>query len=547
MTRADTAYDVAVVGAGVSGAYAAFRLQQQQIGARRPKRIALFNYDNRIGGRLLTRTMPGMPHVHAELGGMRFIPGNQFLTTGLIDLLQLPVRDFPMGNPNPAIGSNDNFMYLRGQNLLVSDLTDPSKVPYNLSWFERGQTPDALTSYMMNLFVPNAASLTLSEWFNVEVLGKPLYRYGLWELFYMALSSEGFEFVQDAGGYDSNVANANAVATLPPHHSATATYQTLVGGYDLLPKSLVRQFERWGGTVCLNHRLASFGRTPGRGATGRYRLNFRRTATRGFRTRDLPSAGPSAGDDQIVHADRIVLALPRRALELIDNEWLSRDAAGAANVASVLIQPAFKLFLGYPYPWWRELGLVAGRSITDMPIRQTYYFGTEGEQPGANPENLNSLMMVSYNDVEVVPFWKGFERDPPFEGYRPRFVPRGRTPVPPAQFDATRGMVEMAQRLVREMHGQKTLPDPYAALYHDWSGDPYGGGWHKWKPGVRFDRLMKTMRCPVPDEAIHVCGEAYSNYQGWVEGALQTAELMLEEHFGLSRPDWLPADYDLGP
>ena len=80
MTRADTAHDVAVVGAGVSGAYA-FRLQQQQIGARRPKRIALFNYDNRIGGRLLTRTMPGMPHVNAALRGMRFIPGNQFLTT----------------------------------------------------------------------------------------------------------------------------------------------------------------------------------------------------------------------------------------------------------------------------------------------------------------------------------------------------------------------------------------------------------------------------------------------------------------------------------
>jgi monoamine oxidase len=64
---------------------------------------------------------------------------------------------------------------------------------------------------------------------------------------------------------------------------------------------------------------------------------------------------------------------------------------------------------------------------------------------------------------------------------------------------------------------------------------------------VRFDEVMKRMRRPVQDEAIHICGEAYSNYQGWVEGALQTAELMLEEHFHLPRPDWIPADYDLGP
>ena len=55
---------------------------------------------------------------------------------------------------------------------------------------------------------------------------------------------------------------------------------------------------------------------------------------------------------------------------------------------SVLIQAAFKLFLGYEYPWWRALGLHAGRSITDLPIRQAYYFGTEREHPGSKPGQL---------------------------------------------------------------------------------------------------------------------------------------------------------------
>ena len=55
------------------------------------------------------------------------------------------------------------------------------------------------------------------------------------------------------------------------------------------------------------------------------------------------------------------------------------------------------------------------------------------------------------------------------------------------------------------------------------------------------------MRKPLPSENVYICGEAYSNNQGWVEGALQTAQLMLEEHFGVKRPDWLPRDYDLGP
>jgi monoamine oxidase len=46
---------------------------------------------------------------------------------------------------------------------------------------------------------------------------------------------------------------------------------------------------------------------------------------------------------------------------------------------------------------------------------------------------------------------------------------------------------------------------------------------------------------PVPNIPVYVCGEAYSNGQGWVEGALETAELVLQGPFGLSAPAWLAA------
>ena len=58
--------DVAIVSGGVSGAYCAWRLQQH-LGA--DASVALFEYSGRVGGRLFTVTLPGMPHVHAELGG----------------------------------------------------------------------------------------------------------------------------------------------------------------------------------------------------------------------------------------------------------------------------------------------------------------------------------------------------------------------------------------------------------------------------------------------------------------------------------------------
>ncbi len=78
----------------------------------------------------------------------------------------------------------------------------------------------------------------------------------------------------------------------------------------------------------------------------------------------------------------------------------------------MLIQSAFKLFLAYERPWWRALGLVAGRSVNDLPVRQIYYLSTEAERANGEPW-LNSLLMASYNDIGTVPFWKGLETGAP--------------------------------------------------------------------------------------------------------------------------------------
>ena len=45
---------------------------------------------------------------------------------------------------------------------------------------------------------------------------------------------------------------------------------------------------------------------------------------------------------------------------------------------------------------------------------------------------------------------------------------------------------------------------------------------------------------------VYIVGEAYSGVHGWVEGALTATEVILQQEFKLTRPDWLPADYYLG-
>lgn len=535
--------DVAVIGGGCAGTYSAWRLQQA-LGATQS--IGLFEYSERIGGRLYTVTMPGLPNVKAELGGMRYIPTQHIMVADLVGHLKLPTKDFPMGAP-PPVGSNCNLFYLRGRHLRLHELDDPAKVPYNMSWSERGLGPTNLQVQVMNNLYPGFANLSLCDQMKVEVFGKPMWKYGFWDLMFKVLSNEGYQFMRDAGGYDANVANACAVTQLPAtEYSDETKFLTLRDGYDQLPITLADQFNdkfdgltEKGKRVFMNHRLASF---DVGGGDYPYTLHFRPTTTVKAVTSDTDGAEPVT-----VRARKLILALPRKSLELIDSTYFD-DPWLKENIPSVLIQSAFKLLLAYESPWWRALGLVAGRSVTDLPVRQVYYFGTECDQEDGEPF-LNSLLMASYNDMSTVPFWKGLEDGAPYVGYRPACLddPGLANMIPTTPYCATAEMVDIANRQVAQIHALPEVPPPYSAVYHTWNENPYGGGWHEWKANYRLDKIMWRMLKPVADQEVYIVGEAYSIGQGWVEGALDTAEQMLQTWFELKPPKWLDPSYALMP
>ena len=429
--------DIAVIGAGVAGTYAAWRLKR----ARPRASVALFEMSDRVGGRLSSTTVPGLPHVTVELGGMRFIPERHRMVAGLVDELGLPVAGLAPAPP-PGDDGGDNLAFVRGRLLRVRELADPGKVPYRLAPAEPG-------------------------------------------------------------------------------------------GFDRLPKALADLFAGDGGELFRNHRLHGIHRCPGQP----YVLKFVRTATVQGATADLDPI-----DDVEVRAVRVILALPRRALELVRWDPLRGDRRLGALIRSVVGCAAVRLFLAYPAPWWRALNIVAGRSVTDLPIRQIRYLGTEGEMCGGEPRNRSSLLMVGWSDAKAVRWWHSRDpAPPPVAGGSPPLVAGGAL-----RRGVCGTMVAEVQRQIALAHGMARIPEPSWVLYHDWSRDPFGAGWHAWKPGVRFWEVMSALRCPSGEE-VGICGEAYSLRQGWVEGALQSTELMLQERFGLPRAGPWPPDDDPGP
>jgi hypothetical protein len=504
--------------------------------------------------------------VWGELGGMRYMAAQEIVTALIEDVFKLKHIPFPMGKPAM------HRFYLRKQRFLADSWAKAQKAGkgpfltrYELDSDDVGYSPDQLfnrvvydvlmadpkirTQYGAKILNPAPYrykfELTAEEWDAI----KPVLRYcfpgpyknllvndlGFWNVIEDQVSEEGYQFLADAGGYYSNTINWNAAEAFPymvgDFSKAKVGYRTIAGGYDQVASALEKAFlADPRASLELGTRLIRFDHASG-SAGRRYRLTLRDEQS-GARSEAL--------------ADRIVLAMPRRSLELLDQDNFVFQTGGeptklAQTLRAVIMEPSLKILMGFKEPWWRtDFGATAGESITDLPIRQCYYFGTDAT-------DTRSLLLAGYTDMDPVRFWE------PLDGEQ-RFVPQPVDGVSAADLQsvsspaAPSAMVLEALRQVCELHGlsEMEVPKPFVAWYRDWSDDPFGGGYHAWQPGISVQDVMQYMRRPDPAEAVHVCGEAYSDQQGWVEGALCVAERMLQEHFGLKWPGWLDPNYYLG-
>lgn len=586
--------DVIVVGGGVSGLYTAWRILTgtPESGESSAPSVTVLELGKRTGGRLLTwRPFPDNTALHGELGGMRFFSQQQlvwsliqyFVGTGQ---LNPPVKFF-VADPN-----GNNLTYLRQRILKGADLASPAKVPYLLDATARYASPGEIAAgVIQTILQANRATIAQilkgktqpsawHEWDQVKpelrYAGRRLWDLGFWNLLSDLLSPEGYNFVTDGFGYYSLTNNWNAAEAMQSVYldfTQNPDYQTLDEGYDYLPGILKDEVLKAGGKVLLEHAVMKIDRTK----VG-YTLHLR--------------------DREPMDCKRVVLAMPRRSLELLDEtpfwNWerpVGDGTCGSMRLAdyiqSVIPYPAFKMFLAYDIPWWRQppVSIAAGRSISDLPIRQTYYFPPIANpfpppQPGSPLFTGPGLVMASYDDLGAVSYWRSLEEPHDLRLQKRKHVlsaaqaTYGKNASTQSAFQrhvaetaiamadepgflpAPAEMIRHAQQQLKYLHFNQPLPDPMLdpngqpgdllTAYKDWGHDPYGGGWNFWAPGVDVRRVMQGIRQPFDGEDLFVVGEAYSGSQGWVEGALSTAEHVVRDYFRMRPAAWQPETLYLG-
>ena len=456
---------------------------------------------------------------------MRYISSHRQVV-GLVSYLGLETQPFVVGQPK-------NIAYVRGKRLQTKDLGN-AKIPYNLAPADVDGLANGITATAAERFLEivlekrkSISRRSIGERSpRQDFEGHKLNDLSMRYVFSRMVGHEAFDYAFDTSGYDSIFFTWNAADGFPWNlgdFGTVVTYSHLKNGYLAVALELQQRFEKAGGNIQLEHRLLSFDAVNlDHGTTG-VQLKF---ACEGGRT-------------TTVMARKLVLAMPRRSLELLEPSGAVMNASNTAVrelIESVTPIPLFKPALAYRTRWWERAGVTQGQTVTDLPIRQCYYW------PIQDPKAKGGVILV-YDDGQDLEYWASLRHSnttPPSLPRRRQGGKKRRLAAVPtvggvrgARVDGERSPSTVArdprhrsEKRIRAVHrGIYGLGPQPVRRRRELSATPFDSY-------VVSDKILQ----PVADVPVFICGEAYSHQQGWVEGALATAENMLQRHLGLGPP-----------
>lgn len=419
---------------------------------------------------------------------------------------------------------------------------------------------------------------------------KHLYETCLFNILIQELSPEAVSLGVDAFGYNNVFGAANAADHIPwfLNEFAGTHYHTIKNGMSVIINNLRDRISsffpkddcmQW---LKLNHKLKSIDVDKEKGYVLSFVYNNEEVKYEKF--------------------EKVIFSISKGALERIYfphqfklNDKL-RNCTGATNISEavqcVTAYPLLKAFLFFKTAWfWQRIpefdrqkiidaevnrkkidleirppsriNLIndkdfgTARVLTDLPIKQIYFHGSEGPWRRKYAEIDCDGMIMAYGDSRQSEFWASLSgRNKANHAklyaigntFRKLFTQDEYDEIT-KEYGTTKTLVDTLQQNLKTIF-EKAFPkritqleSPIAAFIKDWNEAPYYGGWHAWCVNFKPWEVRSQIQRPFETESIYIVGEAFSSDQGWIEGALRSSEANLRKHFGLEKPDWIKMDF----
>ncbi|NOU21955.1 MAG: NAD(P)-binding protein [Methyloglobulus sp.] len=349
---------------------------------------------------------------------------------------------------------------------------------YRLEADERGLTTLELYKLAIQrvLGISEAEMLALSE-AQLELIrrdsvcsGQPLWEQGLWNTLGRVISHNALRYIVMEGSFfhfiHENPGAAAWMVTWIKMLQMSPNLRTFRHGMQTLTDTMLERLRQRGAAIHRAHVLTALERYD----RERVLLHF--------------------SEGRACIAKHVVLALPEHCLVRIGGLplWI-RSMFG-----SVLDIPLLKCFFVVEDPWWDED--IPHLDMPNLPAREVHY----------QKQDDKGLVMV-YADRPYLSFWSQYLH----KGYEAR-----------AEINGDQGLPLAFSRLMGI--------DPKRIVSYGirhWGTEPYGAACHLWKPKIKSWKVQEKVAAFSLErngpENVHICGEAFSDYQGFIEGALRTA------------------------
>ncbi|PEC21384.1 flavin monoamine oxidase family protein [Bacillus cereus] len=448
---------IIIAGAGISGLVAAALLKEAG------HKITIIEANNRIGGRVYTIREPFSAGLYFNAGPMR-IPDTHHLTLAYIRKFKLPLNFFINKTPSDIIYTNNKITRLD-----VFE-KDPSVIGYPVLEKERGKTAEELMLEVLEPILnyikkdPNKNWIIVEKKYKTYSLGSFLTEYysdGAIDMIGVLLDMEAYMGM-----------SLIEVLREMIFFTSTTKYYEITGGMDALPKAFLPQLNE---NIFMQYKVREIIQEDNKVMM---QVTHEQTL-----------------EQFTVTGDIAIVTIPFSALRFVEIQpydlfsYYKKRAIRELNYIA-----ATKIAIEFKSRFWEREGQCGGKSITDLPIRFTYYPSYDIQSSGA------SIVIASYTWADEALTWDSLSH---------------------------RERIRYALKNLAQIYGNVVYSEFVTGASFSWSKNPYScGAFTAFEPGQELEIFPYIT---PPAGKVHFAGEHTTLTHGWMQGAIESGVRVAHE------------------
>jgi monoamine oxidase len=450
LKKPQTPKHIIIVGAGMAGLVAAYLLKDTG------HKVKILEANDRVGGRVYTLRSPFSNGLYLNAGPMR-IPDTHFLTLEYIRKFALPTNLFINRTPMDIIYANGI------KTRLISFEHNPSILRYPVAPNERGKTAEELLRTVLQPIINFIKQNPERNW---PLLEKQFRKYSL-GFFLRSYFSDGaadmIGILLDMEAYMGM--SFIEVLRESIFFTSTTRFYEITGGMDRLPQAFLPQLKE---DILFHQKITKI-------------LQYNNCVT-------IHSTHQQTSEHSTITGDLAIVTIPFSALRFVKVEpYNSFSYDKRKAIRELNYMAATKIAIEFKSRFWEREGQHGGKSITELPIRFTYYpsygIGTEG----------HAVVLASYTWADEALTWDSLSEE---------------------------DRILYALKNLAEIYGHQVYSEFISGASVSWSQNPYScGAFTAFEPGQEIELYPYITR---PEGRVHFAGEHTTHTHAWMQGAIES-------------------------